>query len=160
MERRKFIKQTTLALAGISIIPNLVSCSNKKLDLNNFLEKTNQNLLAYDKEGNNFFSYYILKNNFTHDLIRGDQAFLFEEQTKVVGLTIKEEGISNAENYINKLTSLYGQKTKETDNEFGTAYLWKTKNKKIKLYITKEYKNLVQNMHYNEYLADSKLIVF
>jgi hypothetical protein len=160
MNRRQFILQSSIAAVGIIISSSLVSCSGKTLDLSELLGKTNQNLLDYSKEGDDFFSYYTLENHFTHDFILGNQAFLFAEQTKVVGFTIKEEGISNAANYIEKLTSLYGQKTKVIDNEFGTAYLWKSKDKNIKFCYTKPYEGLEQNMHYSEYSPSSKLIVF
>ncbi|GEM56118.1 hypothetical protein B0A58_02425 [Flavobacterium branchiophilum NBRC 15030 = ATCC 35035] len=160
MERRKFIKQTTFAIAGISMIPHVISCSGKTLDISELLGKINQNLLDFSKEGNDFFSYYSLENHFKHEFIKGNQAFLFEQQNKIVGFTIKEEGTSNAENYIEKLTSLYGQKNKVIDNLFGTEYLWKAKNKNIKLCYTKPYEGLEQNMHYSEYDANSKLIVF
>ena len=160
MNRREFIKQSSIATVGIMVLPQLISCSGKTLELSTLFEKTKQDFTSFSKEGNDFFSYYALENHFSHDFVNGDEAFLFEEQSKIVGFTIKEEGISEVESYIEKLTSLYGQKNKVIDNIFGTEYLWKTKDKNIKLCFTKKHENLEQNMHYSEYVSNSKLVVF
>lgn len=160
MQRRKFIKQTTLSVLGVGFIPHILSCSGKTLEISSLIGKTNQDCTNFSKEGNDFFSYYALENHYTHEFIKGDKAFLFEQEDKIIGFTIKEQGISEVENYMEKITSLYGTKVKVIDNIFGTEYLWKTINKNIKFCYTKPYEGLEQNMHYSEYSPSSKLIVF
>ncbi len=161
MDRRQFIKQTSIATVGIIISSSLVSCSSEALKLSTLIGKPKQNLSNFIKEGDDFFSYYTLESSdFEHDFVDGDKAFLFASSNKIVGFTIKIEGVSDVENYIEKLNSLYNEKIKVIDNIFGTEYLWKAKNKHIKLCYTKPYEGLEQNMHYSEYDVNSNLIVF
>lgn len=163
MDRRKFITQTALGTFGVLLSTNLISCAKENISLESLLGNSSDLLLKYqfNKVGNDYFSYSILeKDDFQHKTFKGTRAFVFSEEKKITGFTIQTKGINEVSKFIDQLTLLYKEKEKVFENEFGTEYVWKVKNKHIKLCFSKEYEGLEQNTYYSEYLPESKLVVF
>ncbi|MDO6811237.1 hypothetical protein Q4603_21650 [Zobellia galactanivorans] len=95
MKRRQFIESTLVATIGLCSPPLLASCSKKgNIPLNTIIGEKEKLLMEFPRQGNQYFSFYILKQgDFDHPNIKGDKAYVYCENGKIVGYTITSEKI-------------------------------------------------------------------
>lgn len=146
---------------GLIFSNTLISCSNTGISLEKCIGQSEDLLSSFPKEGDHNFAYYTLnESDFIHPLIFGETTYVFSQEGKIVGYTIKMSGISEITKYSNKLNELYGPSIKIFENDYGEEHKWTTPDRNMILNYTKQYKNIPQNTFYSEALKGNKLIVF
>ena len=104
MERRHFLKNTSLLFLGICFSSELISCSEKKIDLNFLIGKKNSELSFFDSNlinGTNDFYYIVLENITASSIgmtLKGKQKLVLYFKNDIVnGYTLISD---NLEDYI------------------------------------------------------------
>ena len=163
MNRRKFIVNTGLGALSLYFTPTLISCSNKKVvNLSTVLGQSPTLLSSANylsKEGNNDFGYYQFdEENFTIEKHKGQQAFIFYKNSKIIGFTLQIEGNDFFSQNIELLSNSMGKYKTIFKNDFGEELQWNNPDKIIKLSVN-TLKDLPQLTFYSEFLEDFNLIL-
>ncbi|MDY0989538.1 hypothetical protein BSF41_28020 [Flavobacterium sp. ACN2] len=163
MNRRKFIINTGLGGLGLYFIPSLVSCSNKKVNLNTILGQSNSLLDTFEflnKEGNKNFGYYhFAKDDLIIENYEGKEAFIFYKNGKVIGYTLQIEGNDFYEENIGLISKSLGKFKINFKNDFGQEVQWNSSGKIIKLNVN-NFKDIPKLSFYSEFIDNnSELII-
>ena len=102
MERRHFLKNTSLLFLGICFSTELISCSEKKINLNSLIGKKNSDLSFFDSSlliGTNNF-YYIVLENITCSsidiILKGNQKLVLYFRNDIVnGFTLISDNLED-----------------------------------------------------------------
>ncbi|WP_108869267.1 hypothetical protein [Aquimarina aquimarini] len=150
-----------LISAGLLIPLTLTNCSGGTILLDDSIGKSENILKSFTKQGDDFFSYYtISKSNCSHPLFSGEESFIFCQKQKIIGFTIKMNGITDIKKYNETLNQLYGANKKVYENDFGEEYEWKNETRKIILSYSKQESKVPQNTFYSESLLNKNLLIF
>lgn len=161
MNRKQFIKNVLIFSGGILITQPLVSCSKESFQLEELIGKSESLLKNYSKIGNNQFGYYKVDTNaFKHKIFKGKNAFIYSENQKIIGYTIKIEGIQNFNTNKKSLSKAYGESHLVYKNDFGEQHKWTKSKRKYSIEKVEKRQNLSPNTFFSESLIENKLIVF
>jgi hypothetical protein len=159
MKRRDFIKLGTLAGIGTAFFGGIIiSCSGENISLEDIIEKNENILNGFQKEGNRDFAYYTI-NNFKNGPVKGEKVFIFCREGKITGYTIKIKGTGKVENFMKELDNTRSRKL-VFSNVFGEEYQWTNQNRKTTLCYSKPYPGMPEYTFFSESLPGSRLIVF
>jgi hypothetical protein len=162
MNRRKFIINTGIGALGLYFAPTIVSCSNKKLDLDIILGKSISLLVSsqfLSKEGNKDFGYYHFgKSNFEIEKYKGKEAFIFYKKSKIIGYTLQIQGNDFFDENVNLISKSMGNFKTNFKNDFGQEVQWKNAGKILKLSVN-DSKDIPELCFYSEFLDVNGLII-
>ncbi|MFK7114005.1 hypothetical protein V3468_06075 [Flavobacterium oreochromis] len=149
MKRRHFLKNTSLLFLGICFSTELVSCSDKKIDLSSLIGKKNNELSFFDSNliiGSNNF-YYIVLENITSSsidiILKGKQKLILYFKNDIVnGFTLISDNLEDYIPFDKKYNSV-----EQITNRFG----------KIKVLKNSKYNG---NISYSKFNDDSGYVFF
>lgn len=161
MRRRIFIKKGALVSVGVLVSSSLMNCAKNSIKLDDLIGKSDVIFTSFPKEGDEHFAYYIIsKSDFEHSFFKGEEVFVFSQNGKIVGYTIKSDKVTNMVSSCEYLDTLYGVKTVVFENDFGKEYEWKTDTKKIILSFTNISQDIPQHLFFSEATLNNNLLVF
>lgn len=161
MKRRKFIEKSILGIITIYVSTNFIACNNiKKIQLNHILDELSSIIKYYSQKiGKDGFVCYVLKpTEFSIENNKNlEEAFVYCEDEKINGFTIRYEDIGQLSEMIEELNKLHNKYKLNYENEFGKEFQWMTSSKRIKLSYNEGY-NLKKNIFYSEFTLKNNLI--
>ncbi len=161
MNRKAFIERSLLGMTGILVSNVLIRCSNQHLKLDQIIGESEDLLEKFSGEGNFGFKYYtISKADFKSSYNRGEQVVIYCKERKIVGYTLQIEGNNEVESFLSEIEKIYNGKENLYENDFGKAFKWETKDRKITLSYANTSDKIPQYTFYSESVLDNDLIVF
>lgn len=160
MKRRIFAKRLLASLTGFSLLPFLIRCSPKKLDLTSLIGQNTSSLRKKDKNGNDFFAYYTINGNELNSKAKAEEALIFARNGQIIGYTLVIDGTQAGEETFNELKNNVGEPQKIIDNDYGSQWKWQKGERTLALTIGNVEKGLPQKTWLSEYMSASDLIVF
>ncbi|CAZ94514.1 Hypothetical protein ZOBELLIA_441 [Zobellia galactanivorans] len=162
MKRRQFIESTLVTIIGLCSPPLLASCSKKgNIHLNTLMGKGEKLLQEFPHQGDQYFSFYILEpGDFVHPNIKGDKAYVYCENGKIVGYTITSEKIEEKQKWQEHSKQMYGVGKKIYKNDYGMSQQWQ--NEKLKITLSSsgnQRENIDDKVFYSEVLSSSNIIL-
>jgi len=161
MRRRIFIKKISLTSIGGLLGGQLAGCTDVPLKLEELIAEDVNQIVSYPLEGNTNFGYRIVsKGQFIHSAIEGNEVYIYSKNRKVIGITIRKEGLENFDDLKKSLINEYGVGKQVYENLYGTSFQWETQDRKIILEHNNGRNKTPIAILFSEVLINSDLLLF
>lgn len=153
MKRREFIPISLKVTLAVAFSGNLFTrCSFVNIDIHTIVGQPINSISKKKIEYEGNISCYSL-TNFKSKFSDTDKVFIFCENDKIIGFSIKLKPTTKEQIKIpNDATLAY-------DNAFGSKSTWKENNKNISATIAKPYDDIKNFSFYSEYLDEVEVFI-